>query len=215
MKKIYVYDNATGINIPQRVDVYPVELLLGSTISEIHTNINNDCKLFCVFTPISSADIIVQSKSDLEILSATLKFGKYSFTIEMQESSIWYSNNAEKNIIFSNTVDLPSTEIEAILKLYLNELNLKKKIETKRKRIEMYTVINTRRNNILLKTPNFQEAKYMCDQNPCCIIVNRDYEEIYRSSYRIKPDIKQKYDHIMKHKYTQQRNPDILKFRLR
>lgn len=215
--KIYMYDNSIGVDIPKSVDSYAVEVVLGTTVSEVLSRVE-PCKLFCVFTPILDPDIIVPTKEDEELLSAVLNFGKYKFKIAVKESSIWYSDKAEKNIIFSNTVNLPSSELAAILRAYLNEVKLRKKEinKQKQKRIEMYIVMSTRRkNNVLLKTPDFKEAKSICDKNPCCVIVNRNLEEIYRSSFSVGPKQYSKSNHIKIYKSNFPNNFDVFRFSLR
>lgn len=211
---IYMYDNATGIDIPLQIDTYQVELLLGSTVSEIHKSIL-PCKLFCVFTPIADADFIVQSKEDEQILSDTIKFGKRNFKVITRESSIWYSDKASKNIIISDTVNIPQAELISILRLYLNEVSLRKIEAYKRQRQEIYSVINTRRNTILLKTPFIQEAKALCDKNPCCIIVDNKDTEIYKSAFGRKSIPYKQNNHVAKYKLRQKSDKDMFRINLR
>lgn len=212
--KIYMFDNSTGVDIPRNIDVYQVELLLGAIVSEIHNRIT-PCKLFCVFTPISEADIIVQSESDRELMSSTLQFGKRNYTVIAKESSIWYSDKAKKNIIISNTVQLPASELASLLRLYLNEVDIKTRNDEKNKKIEIYTVINTRRNVVLEKTPDLREAVLLCDKNPCCIIINREQEEIYRSAYGHKPIPYKHKNHTTRYKLRQKQDPDTFRLQLR
>ena len=59
--KIFAFDNHTGKDIPSKIDVFPVDLLLGNSISEIHSNIT-PCQMFCVFTDIIGVDFVVRTK---------------------------------------------------------------------------------------------------------------------------------------------------------
>ena len=47
----------------------------------------------------------------------------------------------------------------------------------------MYIVQNTRNSEVLIKTPNKEEAISVCDRHPCCVIKTRDGTIIYTSRY--------------------------------
>jgi len=181
--KIYMFDNQTGRNIPKSVDTVDVELLIGSKISDIHNSIEKGSRLFCVFTPLNDVDIIVPSEYDAKILNDVLSFGKYNYKIEVKPSSIWYSNNADRNIIISDKVDLDENGISTMLRLYLDTVKKDKIASGEIHPIEMHSVFNIRSGKTLLKTPDYVEAKTICDKNPCCVIKNREGEIIYKSAY--------------------------------
>lgn len=174
---IYMFDNKTGRDIPEKIDIYPVNLLLGNSINEIHKYIQN-CQLFCVFTHITDADIIVQNQYAAELLQSILSFGNYNYKIVLKDSNIWYCQRAENNIIFSDTVTLSASELATVLRLYLNDFR-KKQPEIKK----IYRVINVRTKRIISRTPNWYDAKNICDKNPGTIIIDNNNSIMYQSVY--------------------------------
>ena len=71
---IYMYDNDTGVHLPNKIDTYPITLITKCpSVASVHNNIC-DCQLFCVFTKIQDADIVVQSENDAVILKKIIDF---------------------------------------------------------------------------------------------------------------------------------------------
>lgn len=180
--KIFMYDNNTGRDIPSKVGSFPVDMVLGSTVSEIHNTVT-ECQLFCVFTPIADSDFVVPTKDDQDILTRALGFGNYDYSVSVKESSIWYSDKAEKNIVISNKVGLSDVKLSTLLMIYLNEIEAKKRAEGKIKKSEVYFVCNTRNGNEIIRTPSMDEAISVCDKHPCSAVLNRKEEIVYRSSF--------------------------------
>ena len=180
--KIYAYDNFTGREVPTKIGTFPVEMVLGSTVSEIHNRIQK-CQLFFVFTKIQDADFIVPHEYDKKTLEKVLDFGSYNFNIKVSDSSIWYTKKADKNMLISDTIDLDTSKLATLLSFYLKEVEQKKKEEGRAKVREGYAVKNTRNSKISLITPHFDEAIRECDLNPCCVVINRAGEIVYKSSY--------------------------------
>ena len=52
MGKVYMFDNNTGREIPEKIDTQKVDLLLGSTVTDIHNNILNKSSMLCIFRKI-------------------------------------------------------------------------------------------------------------------------------------------------------------------
>lgn len=180
--KIFAYDNNTGKDIPSKIDVYPVELLLGSSVSEIHSSIT-PCQMFCVFTNIDGVDFVVKTEDEKRILQVAIKFAKLSYTVEARENSIWYSDKADTNIIISNSVSMRARDMSTLLSIFLSEVKTFKKKEDAKKKGEIYIVCNTRNGNEILRTPNMDEAVAMCNKNPCCAVLNREEKIVYRSNF--------------------------------
>lgn len=178
--KIFIYDNI-GIDIPSKISVYPVDVVLGDTISKIHENIP-PCKLFCVFTHIHGKDIIVPDEKDKSILRSVLKFGHLDYKVDVKSNSIWYTDKAEKNIIFSDTVDLTSEQLSTLISMYISELVAKEKAENKY-RNTVYFVRNVRNNEELIRTPNLEEAIRICNSKPCTAVYTRDNKIVYRTKF--------------------------------
>jgi hypothetical protein len=181
MKKIYFYNNYTNLPLPEKIDVYPVSNLLGDTIEDIKSKINPNTNLFCVFTHIQDADIVVPNDEDKDIIQMILNRSGRKEVVETKTESIWYCDKVEKTIIFSDTCKFLAADINSILYNFLkmtdvlNQRNIKP--------VEMYIVQNTRNSEVLIKTPNKEEAISVCDKNPCCVIKTRDETIIYRSRY--------------------------------
>ena len=180
--KIYAYDNNTGKDIPAKIDVFPVELLLGSSVSEIHKAIT-PCQMFCIFTSVEGVDFVVRTEDEKRILQNTLKFAKLSYKVEARSDSIWYTDKADINIIISNSVSMRAKELSTLLSIFLSSVKTFKKKEENKKRSEIYIVCNSRNGNELLTTPNMDEAVALCDKNPCCVVLNREEKVVYNSSF--------------------------------
>lgn len=178
-KRIYFYNNYTSLDIPEKIDVYPTTVILGDTIDNIKSKMA-ECQLFCVLTHLNDADIVVQSESDKEILQSILNRASRKEKIVVKKDSIWYYNKAVKNIIISDTCKYQSGDINVILYNYLRSVsNLTNKI----KPVEMYIVQNTRNSEILIKTPNMNEAQDVCDRHPCCVVKTRDDTIVYTTRF--------------------------------
>lgn len=180
---IYMFDNNTGIELPDKIDVYPVEILLGSSIGEIKSSIDLSAKIFCVFTHLKDCDFIVSNSKDADRLKEILDFGGFNYTIGVKESSMWYSSNANINIIISDSVHMNTSQISVLVKSLIGITNTdgtKNKVE----QVEMYIIYNTRNSRIINRTPKYTEAIRICDQNPCCVIKKKSTGEIiYTSLY--------------------------------
>ena len=180
MKKICFYNNYTNLDTPNKIDVYPVSNLLGDTVEDIKSKIKS-CDLFCVFTHVQDADIVVPTDEDKDIIQIILNRTGRKEVVDTRKDSIWYSSNSEKNIIISDTCDFLAADINSILYNFLkmtdalNQRNIKP--------VEMYIVQNTRNGEVLIKTPNKEEAVSVCDRHPCCVIKTRDDTIIYTSRY--------------------------------
>ena len=123
MGKIYMFDNNTGREIPEKINTQKVDLLLGSTVEEIHKLIIPKSSMLCIFTKIKDFDIIVPTENDANILRDFLNFGHYNYTVGVVKSSIWYSDKVSKNIIISDSVDMNKENIAFLLAVYLNFIN--------------------------------------------------------------------------------------------
>ena len=180
--KIFAYDNNTGKDIPSKIDVYPVELLLGNSISEIHSSISA-CQMFCIFTAVDGVDFVVRTEDERRILQAAVKFAKLPYNVEVRENSIWYSEKADINIIISNSVRMRARDMSTLLSIFLSEMKTFKQGVDAKKRKEVYIVCNMRSGTEILRTPNMDEAVSTCDQNPCCVVLNREEKVVYKSKY--------------------------------
>lgn len=182
MGKIYMFDNNTGIDMPEKIDTRKVEVLLGSVISDIHKLIENNSSMFCVFTHIKEYDIVVPTVKELTKLKEILNFGGYNFRICNSPNSVWYTNKVKKNIIISDTIDLNKEKLSTLLAMYLNLIDNNGKSIPKSS--ELYIIKNTRNSNIIDKTPDYQAAINICDTSPCTVIIKRSTNEIiYKSKY--------------------------------
>ena len=180
--RIFAYDNNTGKDIPSKINTYPVDMLLGKSISEIHSSIT-PCQMFCIFTAVDGVDFVVKTEDEKRILQSAIKFANLPYNVEAREKSIWYSDKADINIIISNSVSMGAKDMSTLLSIFLSEMKtFKKKTEVK-KRNEIYYVCNIRSGTEILRTPNFDEAVRTCDKNPCCAVINREENVVYRSSF--------------------------------
>ena len=177
--KIFFYNNHTNFDIPKKINTYPVDVIFGNTMSEVKARINN-CQLYVVYTHLADCDIAVPTQQDKDFIQGILNFTKRKEIVAVKDS-IWYSENADRNIIISDTCDFLLADITAILTTYLHKVDEfnKKNI----KPVEMYIVQNTRNSEVLIKTPNKEEAISVCDRHPCCVIKTRDGTIIYTSRY--------------------------------
>ncbi len=180
---IYMYDNNTGIELPDKIDVYPVEILLGSSIGDIKSSIDSSAKIFCVFTHLKDCDFVVSNSKDAEKLKEILDFGGFDYTIGVKESSMWYSDKADTNIIISDSVHINPAQISVLVKSLIGITNVDG-TKAKTEQVEMYIIYNTRNSRIINRTPRYSEAIKICDQNPCCVIKKKSTGEIiYKSLY--------------------------------
>lgn len=207
---IYIYDNDIGIHLPEKIDTYPLTLITKcSSITSIHNNIC-DCQLFCVFTKIQDADIIVQSESDVAILKNIIDFGKYQYKIECHKSSIWFTNKAAHNMIISDRVKLSSNELYTLLKMYINEILI-----SAPKKYNSYRVINFRNGKQLMKTPDKQSAIAECNNTPCSIVVDNTGTEIYRTKFgKVSVSKATANKQMRKYNLFQQSNTGVFKVKL-
>lgn len=177
--KIFFYNNHTNFDIPKKINTYPVDVIFGNTMSEVKAIINN-CQLYVVYTHLADCDIAVPTQQDKDFIQGILNFTKRKEIVAVKDS-IWYSENADRNIIISDTCDFLLADITAILTTYLHKVDEfnKKNI----KPVEMYSVQNTRNGEIIIKTPNKEEAIKVCDKSPCCVIRTRDNNIVYKSRF--------------------------------
>ncbi len=182
MGKIYMFDNNTGREIPEKINTQKVDLLLGSTVTDIHNSIINKSSMLCVFTKLNDADFIVPTEKDAEKLRNILDFGSYNYNVEVRKSSIWYTNKVDKNIIISDNVKLEVNKLSYLLAIYLNFINPDG--SSVKKPGELYIVKNTRNSNEICKTPRYEEAISVCDKSPCTVVIKRSTQEVvYKSQY--------------------------------
>ena len=178
--KICMFDNNTGKDIPTKIDVYPVTIILGSTVNEVHEKAGS-CSLFGVITHLSDdMDIIVSNENDKKSIESILKFGNKKCNVELQESSMWYNKKATKNIIISDSINLSNEDLSLVLSMYIKDISLEKKKNTP---VEMYIVKNSRSSKEILRTPNISDAKRICDTTPCGVVVTRDNKVVYNARY--------------------------------
>ncbi len=182
MGKIYMFDNNTGREIPEKINTQKVDVLLGSTITDIHKNIINKSSMLCIFTKIKDSDFIVPTEKEATQLREILDFGNYDYKVEVKSTSVWYTNKVDKNIIISDNVNIPANKIAYLLAIYLNFIN--KDGSNIKKPGNLFIVKNTRNSKIIYKTPKYTEAVSICDQNPCTVIIKQSTNEVvYKSQY--------------------------------
>ena len=191
--KLYMYLYNVDMEIPDKIETIPIELLLGSTVSELHKQIQNNSKLFAVFAKLDNAHIIVPSEKEASIVKKILSTlgsnGEYDeFSIDIKPTLVWYTDKVEKNIIISTSTNWNSRVINSFFSLYLEIFSTEvKKLNTSRvvekKKSELYKVINIRSGKLLIKVPRLQDAIDICNRNPCCIVRNASNEIVHRSMY--------------------------------
>ena len=178
--KIFMFDNHTGIDLPEKINSTPVNILLGSSIGEVKSKVNK-ADLFCVFTDLNDEyDIVVKNEKDANILKDILNFGGYNLKVDVKDDSMWYTQSAEHNIVFANHIRLDKSKLSSLLSMFLNTIP---KQEKKQENTEMYIVFGVRSNKEIFRTPIFSEAKRYCDSKICSIIKTRDGNIIYNSNY--------------------------------
>jgi hypothetical protein len=183
MALIYIFDNNTGVDLPNKVDVYPVEILLGSNVSEIKGSVPSSAKIFCVFTHLKDCDFVVSNAEDANRLKDILDFGKLDYTIGVKPTSMWYSS-AKINLIISDSVNINQNQIAMIISSMIGITNIDGTINKTTIAKEMYLIFNIRNSKVLFRTPKYTEAVKICDQNPCCVIKQKSNGEIiYKSMY--------------------------------
>ena len=183
---LYLYDNNTGIDIPVKFGNFEATVLLGKTLNELKDQISKKSIGFCVFTNITGVDYIVPTVSDKEYLSNILDSHLLSGNIEVKESSMWYSNNANKNIII-NPSNKDESTIRTILIGYFGIISNTQKSITAKNVTEYstitYSMINTRNNKILLKGTRLDLLKSVCDKSPCASIIDDKGNIVYRTKF--------------------------------
>lgn len=182
--KVYAFDNYTGrISLPKKVGTYPVDVVTAGILSEIDKTIDN-AQLFFVFTKLpESYDFVVRTEDEKTALQASVNFTKQRYNVKCESSSVWYLNGQVDHtvLINSDSVTMSNTDIGVLLSIFLS--NIKSKEDSKAKKKEIYIVCNMRSGTELLRTPNMDEAVALCNKNPCCAVLNRAEEVVYRSKY--------------------------------
>ena len=113
MGKIYMFDNNTGREIPEKIDTQKVDLLLGSTVTDIHNNILNKSSMLCIFTKISDSDFIVPTEKEAERLRGILNFGNYNYTVEYYNTLIHsFPNSLFRRLLKFEDVEFYNDEEE-------------------------------------------------------------------------------------------------------
>lgn len=191
MNNIYMYDNHTGVTIPSKIDTLPITVLTGNTVSDLHKAIEPYSKLFCVFTTIKDADIIVPTEEEANIVKRILDMNQSKeYKVEVKESVSWYTDKVDKNIIISGDL-MDEKMISSFFTIYLDLLKDINKVISRIKEVkqfvsnnrEIYYVMNTRTNKVTIKVPRLEDAKRICNENPCLVVKNRQGKIIYRSNY--------------------------------
>ena len=192
--KIYFYNHNTSVNIPEKIDdKFPISILTGDSINKVLNQISDKAAIFCVYTNSIKYDFVVPSETEAAIVEKMLKTVGYdteSIQINVAAKSMWYSPKAKKNIIISGAIPFDN-KLESFFLLYLDLLN--KSLEEDNKiRVRtvkyvnsnsMFYIMNTRNKKILMKTPNIEDAKRVCNENPCCVVKNNKGEVVHRSMF--------------------------------
>lgn len=193
MNKLYMYDNNTGIIIPNKIGTVPIEVLTADSVKGLHNLIENRSKLFCVFTHVPDADIVVPNEHEVNIVKKILELdssGK-EYNVIAKASVSWYTDKAEKNIIISDSVKMDDKMFSSFFTIYLDMLkDINKGVsrvqEVKSQhptRPDIYYVVNTRTNKINIKVPKLDDAKKICDQNPCLVVKDKTGRVVYKSKF--------------------------------
>lgn len=191
--KIYFYNHNTSINIPEKIDKFPVSVLTGDSIGKVLDQIADRSLVFCVFTNSIKYDFVVPSETEVSIVEKMLKTVGYdmeNITINVAPRSMWYSQKTKKNIIISGNIPFDD-KLQSFFLVYLDLLNLSIEDNTKPRvktvnfvnKSSMYYIINTRTKKILMKTPRIEDAKKVCNENPCCVVKTAKGEIIHRSTF--------------------------------
>lgn len=201
VQKIYMFDNHTGKNLPSKIGaIIPDILLFASSIGELHKAITKDSKMFCVVTPLKDADFVVPTEGDKKILDEILAFGNYDCTVIVEPSSSWYTIKVWKNIIVSGDIPLDTNQFATLLNMYLEACADYEKREDAKKRVIIFTIVNTRSGKEIYKTPSLDEAIRKCNNNPCHVVKDKDGNIVYTSKFgKVAPNISQG-THLKKHK---------------
>lgn len=180
---IFAFDNGTGMDIPEKVDVYPVSILLGSSVADVKANVPSTAKIFCVFTKLQDDyGFVVKTEEHAERLRKILTFGKIRYTVGVQPSSMWYTD-AGINLIVSSTCKLRADQIAMIISAMCG-ITAEDGTAVKKNTSEMYMIVNIRNSKIIYRTTKYTEAVKVCDRNPCCIVLKRGSDQIvYKSMY--------------------------------
>ena len=179
MATIYAYNNHTESSLPNKIGNITVNYLLGKTVSDVHSNIKPNSTLFIVFTHLDSADIAVSNEEDAEVLRSLLSVSKFpEATVSVNEKSLWYSTNAKKNVIISDTLTMSALELSGLFLSFLSDTLL-----AERSSKNMYKVKNTRNSKVILTTPLYEQAVSKCDAIPCTVIIDNTNTIVYKSKY--------------------------------
>ena len=193
MNKLYMYDNNTGIIIPNKIGTVPIEVLTADSVKGLHNLIENRSKLFCVFTHVPDADIVVPDEHEVNIVKKILELdssGK-EYNVIAKASVSWYTDKAEKNIIISDSVKMDDKMFSSFFTIYLDMLkdinkgvSRVQEVKTQHStRPDIYYVVNTRTNKINIKVPKLDDAKKICDQNPCLVVKDKTGKVVYKSKF--------------------------------
>ena len=193
MNKLYMYDNNTGIIIPNKIGTVPIEVLTADSVKGLHNLIENRSKLFCVFTHVPDADIVVPDEHEVNIVKKILELdssGK-EYNVIAKASVSWYTDKAEKNIIISDSVKMDDKMFSSFFTIYLDMLkdinkgvSRVQEVKTQHPtRPDIYYVVNTRTNKINIKVPKLDDAKKICDQNPCLVVKDKTGKVVYKSKF--------------------------------
>ena len=94
------------------------------------------------------------------------------------------------DIIISGNIPFDD-KLQSFFLVYLDLLNLSIEDNTKPRvktvnfvnKSSMYYIMNTRTKKILMKTPRIEDAKKVCNENPCCVVKTAKGEIIHRSTF--------------------------------
>lgn len=181
--KIYAFDNFTGqINIPKKIGTFPVEVTTAATVSQLK-EIIDAAQLFFVYTKLPAKyDFVVKTEEEKRILQNALNYTKHKYNVACETESIWYfDRKVDHTVIIGDNVDIHGTDLGVLLSIFLSGIRDAESYAKKKR--EVYIVINKRSSVELLRTPLFDEAVNLCNKNPCCVVLNRAEEVVYRSNY--------------------------------
>lgn len=182
--KIYAFDNYTGqINIPKKVGTFLVDVATAGTVTQLRDSIDNAQLLF-VYTKLPDKyDFVVRTEDEKRILQNSVNYTKNKYNVACEPESIWYfDKKVEHTVLINSSVTLKGTDLGVLLSIFLSGMRDAESYAKKKKR-EVYIVINKRSSVELLRTPLFDEAVALCNKNPCCVVLNRAEEVVYRSNY--------------------------------
>lgn len=192
--KIYFYNHNTSINIPEKIDKFPTIVLNGDSIGRVLEQIADKSLLFCVFTNSIKYDFVVPSETEAKTVEKMLKTVGYNIEdikINVASRSMWYSQKTKKNIIISGNIPFDD-KLQSFFLVYLDLLNASLSEDDNKPRVKtikysntssMYYIMNTRTKRILMKSPVLEDAKRICNENPCCVVKNAKGEIVHKSTF--------------------------------